>query len=107
MQRVCFLMRVRPDKLGPYLEAHEHVWGDMQDALRRAGWQDYSLFVDRTTGLIVGTLFTENFAAAQARMTHEDINQRWQAAMVDWFVPVDERVGPGDIIELEPYFHLD
>ena len=105
--RACFVMRVLPSKLGPYREAHQHVWEEMRDALRRAGWRDYSLFVDRTTGLVVGTVTTPDFAAAQARMAEEDVNTRWQAAMADWFAPVDERVAPGEIVELEEYFHLD
>ncbi|AMM21467.1 hypothetical protein AX769_16670 [Frondihabitans sp. PAMC 28766] len=105
--RACFLMRVRLDRLEPYLEAHQHVWAEMQEALRRAGWRDYALFVDRATGLVVGTLRSGDFAAAQARMADEDVNTRWQAAMGDWFAPVDERTAPGDIVELEEYFHLD
>jgi L-rhamnose mutarotase len=105
--RSCFLLRVRPDRLEPYLRDHEHVWPEMQEALRLAGWRDYSLFVDRVTGLVVGTVVTDDFDAAQARMADQDVNERWQASMADYFEPVDDRVGPGGSIVLEPYFHLD
>lgn len=105
--RACFLLRVRPDRLEPYLEAHRLVWPEMQDALRRAGWRDYSLFVDRVSGLVVGTLRTDDLAAAQAHMADDDVNTRWQAAMGDWFLSVDDRVAPGEIVELEQYFQLD
>lgn len=104
--RACFVMRVRVDRLEPYLEAHQQVWAEMQDALRRAGWRDYSLFVDRATGLVVGTVLTDDFAAARARMADEGVDARWQAAMADWFAPVDDRAAPGEIVELEEYFHL-
>jgi L-rhamnose mutarotase len=104
--RSCFLLRVRPVRLEAYLQDHEHVWTEMQEALRRAGWRDYSLFVDRQTGLVVGTVLTDDFDAAQARMADEDVNTRWQAAMADYFEPVDERVGPGEAVVLEPYFFL-
>ena len=105
--RACFMMKVHPSKLELYLAAHEHVWDEMLDALRLAGWRDYSLFIDRSTGLVVGTVATADFAAAQAKMSEEDVNSEWQAAMADWFVPVDGRVGPGEIVELEEYFHLE
>jgi L-rhamnose mutarotase len=105
--RSCFLLRVRPDRLGPYLQDHEHVWADMQEALRQAGWRDYSLFVDRATGLVVGTVVTDDFAEAQARMAAQEVDARWQAAMADYFEPVDDRVAPGESVLLEPYFHLE
>lgn len=104
--RSCFLLRVKPGMLEPYLQDHEHVWPEMQAALEAAGWHDYSLFVDRITGLVVGTVVTDDFDAAQARISEQDVNARWQAAMGDYFEPVDDRVAPGESVILEPYFHL-
>ncbi len=43
MQRVCFLLKVRPDRLAEYRERHQAVWPDMLAALRAAGWHNYSL----------------------------------------------------------------
>jgi L-rhamnose mutarotase len=42
MERVCFLLRVRPDRLDEYTERRRSVWPDMLEALRRAGWRNYS-----------------------------------------------------------------
>ena len=33
MERVCFLARVRPDRLDEYRERHENVWPEMRAAL--------------------------------------------------------------------------
>ena len=33
MERVCFLLQVRPDRLEEYKERHKHVWQEMRDAL--------------------------------------------------------------------------
>jgi L-rhamnose mutarotase len=107
MTRSCFLLRVRTDRLDAYLHDHEHVWSEMQEALRAAGWHDYSLFVDRATGLVVGTVLTDDFDQARSTMTDLEVNTRWQKAMADYFEPVDSRVGPGESILLEPYFHLE
>ena len=67
MERVCFILRVRPDRLDEYKERHRAVWPEMLDALRATGWTNYSLFLD-DDGLLVGYLETEDFEAAQAAM---------------------------------------
>ena len=64
MERVCFLLRVRPDRLDEYRERHRAVWPEMRDALSATGWRNYSLFL-RDDGLLVGYLETDDFAAAQ------------------------------------------
>jgi L-rhamnose mutarotase len=45
MQRVCFLLQVKPDRLAEYTGRHAAVWPDMLAALARHGWQNYSLFL--------------------------------------------------------------
>lgn len=103
--RHCFLLRVRPERIDDYVADHEHVWPEMQEALRRSGWGDYSLFLDRSTGLVVGVVTSDDFDSAQRRMDAEDINTRWQQSMAGYFLPVDDRVPPGAMVELEQYFH--
>lgn len=83
-QRVCFTLRVRPDRLAEYRERHAAVWPDMLRALADAGWRNYSLFLDHS-GLLVGYLETEDFAAAQAAMAATEVNTRWQADMAPFF----------------------
>lgn len=106
VQRHCFFLRVRPDRVDEYVADHEHVWPEMQEALQRSGWGDYSLFLDRSTGLVVGVVTSDDFDDAQRRMNAEDINARWQQSMAGYFVPVDDRVAPGEMVQLEQYFHL-
>jgi len=45
MERVCFLGRIRPDRLDEYRARHREVWPEMTDALREAGWGNYTLFL--------------------------------------------------------------
>ena len=99
MERVCFLLRVRPERLEEYTARHAAVWADMRDALTRTGWRNYSLFL-RPDGLLVGYLETEDFAAAQAAMEAEDVDTRWQAEMAPFFVP------GGGLERLTEVFHL-
>ena len=64
-ERVCFELRVRPERIDEYRERHRAVWPDMLAALRAAGWRNYSLFL-RPDGLLIGYLETEDFEAAQS-----------------------------------------
>ena len=105
MERVCFLLRVRPDRLDEYRARHRAVWPEMRDALREAGWRNYSLFL-RADGLLVGYLETEDFAAAQRGMEATEVNARRQAEMAEFFeLPSGERPDTG-FVRLQEIFHL-
>jgi L-rhamnose mutarotase len=105
VERVCFLLRVRPDRLDEYRARHRAVWPEMREALARTGWRNYSLFLG-TDGLLVGYLETDDFAAAVADMEATDVNARWQAEMAEFFeLPSGERPDTG-LLRLEEVFHL-
>ncbi|MET8101373.1 L-rhamnose mutarotase [Streptomyces sp. NPDC005236] len=105
MQRVCFLLRVRADRLDEYRERHAAVWPEMLEALAATGWHNYSLFL-REDGLLVGYLETEDFAAAQAAMEATDVNARWQKEMAPFFTALDG-AGPDEAMKpLTEVFHL-
>src|SRR5918999_3427902 len=105
MQRVCFLLRVNPDRLDEYRARHRAVWPDMLDALRDTGWRNYSLFL-ADDGLLVGYLECEDFEAALAGMETREVNARWQAEMAPFFeLPGDKRPDTG-LVRLEEVFHL-
>ncbi|MFH8570347.1 L-rhamnose mutarotase [Streptomyces sp. NPDC017993] len=105
MRRVCFLLKVRPDRIDEYRERHAQVWPEMLAALSAAGWHNYSLFLHEG-GLLVGYLETEDFAASQAAMAATEVNARWQADMADFFEELDGR-GPDEAMRpLTEVFHL-
>ncbi|MGW3466373.1 L-rhamnose mutarotase [Streptomyces olivaceoviridis] len=106
MRRVCFLLKVRADRLDEYRERHAAVWPEMLDALKATGWHDYSLFL-REDGLLVGYLQTEDFAAAQAGMAATDVNARWQQEMAPFFESLDGARPDEAMRPLTEVFHLD
>ena len=106
MNRHGFALKVRAGMLDEYRRHHETVWPDMLDALRRAGWHNYSLFL-RPDGTLFGYVETPGtLADAQAAMAGEEVNERWQALMAPYFEgdgrPADRMMEP-----LEEVFHLD
>ena len=105
MERVCFLLRVRPDRLEEYKQRHRAVWPEMRDALRAAGWGNYSLFLAED-GLLVGYVEVESFEAALASMEATDVNARWQAEMAEFFTPGSGERPDTGLVRLEQVFHL-
>ncbi|REF35851.1 L-rhamnose mutarotase [Thermasporomyces composti] len=106
MQRVCFVLRVKPDRLEEYRERHRNVWPEMQQALRETGWHNYSLFLS-DDGLLVGYLETEDFEAAKAGMAQREVNRRWQAEMAPFFENLESGAADTDMRPLDEVFHLD
>lgn len=106
-QRVCFLLHLKPNRVQDYLEAHDAVWPEMLDALRDAGWHNYSLFLRPDDGLVVGYLETDDFAAAQRRMAATEVNDRWQAGMAQYFDGPAHTTPDDAMQQLTEYFHLD
>ena len=108
MQRVCFLLNVRPEKLEEYKARHREVWPEMIRALRDAGWRNYSLFL-RPDGLLVGYLETSDFQQALAEMKRHEVNQRWQREMAQFFLfrNADQSMADQMMVPLEEVFHLD
>ncbi|MEV5789101.1 L-rhamnose mutarotase [Streptomyces sp. NPDC052192] len=103
--RVCFLLKVRADRLDAYRERHAAVWPEMLDELSATGWHNYSLFL-REDGLLVGYLETEDFAAARAAMEATDVNARWQAEMAPFFTALDGARPDEAMKPLTEVFHL-
>ena len=105
MQRVAFILKVKPEMLEEYKRRHREVWPDMLQALRETGWHNYSLFL-RPDGLLFGYLETPDFERAKAGMAEREVNARWQRDMAPYFESLsgrpDEAMAP-----LEEVFHLD
>lgn len=106
MARICFTLQVDPGMLDEYRRRHEEVWPEMLEALRDAGWRDYSLFL-RDDGLLIGVLETDDFDAALAAMDATDVNARWQAQMAPFFAGLGDRRPDQGMRPLPEIFNLD
>lgn len=106
MPRVCFVSRIKPDRLDEYRSRHTQVWPEMLRALRNAGWSNYSLFLS-PDGLLVGYLETDDFDGALAAMATTEVNERWQAEMVEYFAGDDGDRPDEGFVRLEEIFNLD
>lgn len=105
LKRICFCLQVKRHLLEEYKSRHQSVWPEMLQALRDAGWHNYSLFL-REDGLLVGYLETTDFNRALAQMALTEVNHHWQAEMTGFFegppgIKADQQMTP-----LTEVFHL-
>jgi L-rhamnose mutarotase len=105
MERVCFLLKVRPERLEEYRRRHAAVWPEMLQALRETGWHNYSLFL-RDDGLLVGYFETPDLQGALDGMAAREVNGRWQAEMAPFFEGLDGRRPDEGFLRLEQVFYL-
>ncbi len=106
MQRICFLLKVRADRLEEYKRRHAQVWPEMQQALRETGWHNYSLFL-RDDGLLVGYVETPDFQKALDGMAAREVNARWQKEMQPFFEALEGKRPDEGMLPLQEVFHLD
>jgi L-rhamnose mutarotase len=101
-QRSAFVLRVRPDKIDAYLEAHRNVWPEMRTALRDAGIRNYTIF--REGNEMFGYFESDDLEASAAYMEGQEVNARWQDTMAEL---LEERVPDAGPPTLEEIFRLD
>jgi len=106
MQRVGFLLKVKPTMLEEYKSRHAHVWPEMLAALRDTGWHNYSIFM-REDGTLFGYLETPNFDAARAGMAKLEVNQRWQDYMASFFEGIGGKHADESFVLLDEVFHTN
>jgi L-rhamnose mutarotase len=101
-ERSAFVLRVKPERIDDYVEAHRNVWPEMLDALRDAGIRNYTIF--RSGNQVFGYLESDDLAAAAAHLEAQEVSTRWQDAMADL---LEARVPDAGPPPLEEVFRLD
>jgi L-rhamnose mutarotase len=106
MERVCFQLQVRPDRIAEYEQRHRAVWPEMLRALAVHGWHNYSLFL-RPDGLLIGYFETPSLEQAQSGMASTEVNDRWQAEMAEFFEDLGTATPDRGFLRLDEIFHLE
>lgn len=101
--RICFHLRVKPNRIEEYKRIHQAVWPEMLSELRRAGIRSYSIFMWRD-GHEFGFLECEDWSAVQAHLAASPIARKWETFMSDY---LETPVGPDGPSLLEEVFRLD
>lgn len=107
MERVVFRLKLKPEMIDRYVEKHRAVWPRMLEALNSSGWQNYSLFLDRADGSLIGYLETESFEKAVSAMADTEVNAIWQAEMAEHFEDLAGGTPDAGFRTLEEVFNLE
>ena len=105
MERVCFQLQVKPERLAEYRERHAAVWPEMLAAIAESGRHNYSLFL-REDGQLTGYYETDDDAASQAALEADPRTAAWEADMAGFFVALDGRPDQNSL-RLSEIFNLE
>lgn len=105
MPRVCFQLRVDPDRLDEYRRRHAAVWPEMLRAIEASGRRNYSLFL-RPDGLLIGYYETDSADRSDACLAASRVAAAWEEHMAELFIGQGERADQSATI-LEEVFHLE
>lgn len=95
MERVAFMLKLKPGAEAAYDEAHQHVWPEMLALLKGAGISEYSIF-RRDTLLILSLRVQADFETTWKKIENDPVNLKWQQAMSAYFAPLDDQLRPGE-----------
>ena len=71
-ERRGFVLRVKPDRIDAYVEAHRHVWPELLEALRAAGIRNYTIF--RAGNEVFGYFESDDLARAEDYLAAQDVS---------------------------------
>lgn len=106
MQRVAFLIKVKPEKLEEYKKIHENVWPDLMAELKTAGMRNYSLWMG-PGGMEFGYLECDDWDAVCAYLDKSEVHTRWQEYMQNYLDTPADGAGGQPIEMLKQSFMLE
>jgi L-rhamnose mutarotase len=104
MQRIAFLMKLKPGNEEEYKRRHDEIWPEMLAALRAAGMHNYSIYLNGEQ--LFAYLEVDDFERMTSILATDPINARWQKSMQSLIeVQADEHTNfPYPLAEM---FHMD
>lgn len=109
MQRMGFVLGLKPEKVAEYRALHAAVWPDVLKMITECGIRNYSIYLKEPENLLfsyfeyVGT----NFAADQAKMAADPVTQKWWSVCMPCQEPLATRKEGEWWAGMEEVFHLD
>jgi L-rhamnose mutarotase len=104
MQKYAFRMRLNPGQEAEYRRRHDAIWPELVDLLKAAGISDYSIHLDRDSGLLFGVLWRKEDHGMDDLPNHP-VMRRWWAHMAD--IMETHPDGSPVAVPLETVFRLD
>jgi L-rhamnose mutarotase len=104
MQKHAFRMRLHPGQEAEYRRRHDAIWPELEALLREAGVSDYSIHLDRETGLLFGVLSRRDDHRMDDLPGHP-VMRRWWEHMADIMETNPDKSPVA--VPLETVFHME
>jgi L-rhamnose mutarotase len=104
MQRVAFIMRIKPGTQEEYRRRHQQVWPELLTDLKRAGCKNYSIYLLDTE--LFAYMEVDDFQRYLEIMAASHASERWEAQMSDILIR-ETAAATGFPPTLEEVFHLE
>jgi L-rhamnose mutarotase len=106
MVRKAFVIQARPGMAAEYERRHNPIWPDLEQALKRHGVANYSIFLREDTGELFGYLEVEDEARFH-KIAETDVCRRWWRYMTEVLVSESADSPKAKEDTLRELFHLD
>ncbi len=103
MKRAGYIARVKTEGIDEYKRYHADVWSEMRDALKRAGFQKFTIFMRPNGVTFAYCEVEESLAQTFANVGKEEVNARWGEVMA----PLLGDIEGEPLMELEEVFNLE
>lgn len=102
--RQAFVMQLKKGNEEEYKRRHDEIWPELKAILKESGVSDYTIFLDRDSGMLFAFQKTVGSAGSQD-LGSNPIVQKWWAYMAD-IMDTNEDNSPISL-PLEEVFHMD
>lgn len=82
MEKIAFVMQLKPGFEAEYERRHDKIWPELQVTLRNAGVSDYSIFLEQSSGKLFGVLKRTQDHTMEQLPLHPVV-KKWWAFMAD------------------------
>ncbi len=82
MKHLAFKMKLNHGCETDYKERHDKIWPELISLLKKVGVSDYSIFLDRETNTLFGTLKVSNMESFN-KLSSIEIMRKWWDYMSD------------------------
>ncbi len=79
MQRMCRIIKVKPEIIAEYKRIHATVWPEILEAIRMSNVQNYSIFLREPENLLISywEYMGSNYEKDMAEIRHAPRMQEW------------------------------
>jgi len=109
MQRMGWVIGIRPEKIAEYKALHAAVWPAVLARIAQANVRNYTIFLREPENLLFGywEYHGSDFEADMAAIAADPETQRWWGVCGPCQQPLATRASDEHWARMEPVFHTD